>query len=468
MKTVAQMLADREILINKGKALFELVDTDNRDMTDEETAELEAINSQIESLNSEISKRQKFESAIEPTFETPVRRTQSPQPDNRLDDTPIHSPTMSQDKPRIIMPVASGRMKAFENTREGRETAHRCGMWLAATVYGNQVAADWCRNNGVDVRSALSGGVNTAGGVLVPEEFENAVIDLRAQYGIFRQYCRVRPMGSDTLNIPRKRGGLTAYHIGENKTGTESDQNWDNVTLSAKKGMVLTLMSSEISEDAAIDLANDMAMDMADAFALMEDNDGFLGDGSSTYGGITGIFVKALQSTYSTYAVHAAASTHDTIPEIDSDDLLGVMAKCSTRGKRNAAWYCGPTSQELIFNAIKIAGGGNTRDNLASSDRPMFLGYPIIVSELLPDSATTNYNGAAILGFGDLSLAATMGSRRGIRIALSTDRYFELDQIGVKATERFDINVHDLGSSAEIVNQSLAAKSPFVVLTGTT
>jgi hypothetical protein len=34
---------------------------------------------------------------------------------------------------------------------------------------------------------------------------------------VFRQECQVIPMGSDTLNWPRRTGGLTAYFTGENR-----------------------------------------------------------------------------------------------------------------------------------------------------------------------------------------------------------------------------------------------------------
>jgi hypothetical protein len=42
---------------------------------------------------------------------------------------------------------------------------------------------------------------------------------------------------------------------------------------------------------------------------------------------------------------------------------------------------------------------------------------------------------------------ARMGERRGIRVKTSDDRYFEYDQIGIQATERVDIVVHDVGDA---------------------
>ena len=47
----------------------------------------------------------------------------------------------------------------------------------------------------------------------------------------------------------RWRQSLTAHYVGENEAGTESDTAWDNVTLVARKLMVLTRMSSELAEE---------------------------------------------------------------------------------------------------------------------------------------------------------------------------------------------------------------------------
>jgi HK97 family phage major capsid protein len=63
--------------------------------------------------------------------------------------------------------------------------------------------------------AAQSEGVNSAGGVLVPEEFSTDIIDLRDEYGMFRRLCTGVPMGRDTINVPRRTGGLTAYPVGE-------------------------------------------------------------------------------------------------------------------------------------------------------------------------------------------------------------------------------------------------------------
>jgi len=458
MKTVQELIQEREALFAKASEILDTIDTDNRDMTEDEKSTYDAALSRMESLDKDIATRQRLEALEQPVFVRP-RVDQPPQPSNALPgDEPGKKTVRSTDKGPVIEAMRGhGKLQACKDTAQGREQAYRCGQWLAAVLYGNVHAADWCRKNGLDVRSALSGGVQTAGGALVPEEFERSIIDLREQYGLFRRVCRVTPMSSDMKTTPRKTGGLTAYFVGEGVDGTESDAGWDNVNLVAKKLMVLTRMSSEIAEDAIIDLADDMAFEIGYAFAYKEDYCGFLGDGTSTYGGIVGVFTKAIDGSHTKAAIDAT-SGHNLLTEIDADDLLSLMAAVPQYAKRGARWYCSPAAQEVVFNAIKIAGGGNTRDMLADADTPRFLGYPIEVTDILPDSPSTDYNNVGMIGFGNLMMAATLGNRRGIRVALSDQKYWTKDQIGIKGTERFDINVHDLGSTTK--------KSPFAVLVG--
>jgi HK97 family phage major capsid protein len=459
MKTVAQLKQEYAALLAETEKILDDADAADRAMTPEESSKYEAAIARLNEMKADIEQRMKLEAVQTPSFSERKPAVQV-QPSNKLDDTEVPPQATVRDTeagPRIETPRAYGRLVAFQKTPHGNMQAYRAGQWIRATIYGDVNAQDWCRRNGVGVRSALSGGVNTSGGALVPEELERAIIDLREEYGLFRRVVRVTPMGSDTRNIPRRTGGLTAHFVGENTAGTESDASWDNVQLVAKKLMVLTRMSSEVAEDAIIDLADTMAQEVAYAFAVKEDTVGFNGTGIGSDGGIVGVLVKALDANH-TMAKVAAATGHNLLTEIDADDLLSLMAKVAPYAKMGSAWYCSPAAQEVVFNAIKIAGGGNTRDMLADSDTPRFLGYPIYTTEVMADNPATDYTNAVMVGFGNLRQAVTMGDRRGIRVALSNEQYWEEDQIGVKGTERFDINVHDLGSTT--------AKSPFVVLVG--
>lgn len=437
---------ERARLFTEAEGMLDRLDAENRDFTKAEEKRYNGILASIDS-NTKMQELQKM---------NPNPR----QPGESEIFPPIGGDPMAG---RITSASYGGSVKAFANTREGKESAYRSGRFLMATLLGDENSRVWCNNHGMDadraIRMVHSGGENTKGGVLVPEELSSSIIRLVEEYGLFRRLARVAPMGSDTLNIPRRTGGLSAYYTGENQEGQESGSQWDLVALVARKLMVLSSISSEILEDNVISLSDTLATEAALAFAIKEDTVGFTGTGISTDGGIVGVNVKAIDGSHGMATV-AAASGHDTLPEIDADDLINLLAAVPLYAKRGAAWVCSPTAEEVVFNAIRIAAAGNTADILVRGQPSAFLGYPIEVTDVYPDSVSTNYNGLPMIGFGNLSQACTLGTRREIRMALSSDRYFELDQIGVKATMRHDINVHDLGSDT--------VKSPFVVLTGTT
>ncbi len=340
---------------------------------------------------------------------------------------------------------------------KNEEAAYRMGMWARSMLFGDQRAISWCNDHGVDVRAA-GGQVFSKGGALVPDEMANFIIDLREQHGLARQLVRVVPMGSDTLSIARRVGGVTAYFVGEGAAFTDSDKTWDNVTLTAKKLGALSKLSVELAEDAVIDVAADLANEQAYAFGNKEDDCWLNGDGTSTYGGIWGIRSKIIDGTHTQGAIDAA-SGHDTFAEIDADDLGLLRGRLPVYAERGARWLSSKFAKAQVFDALAVAAGGNTIMTVGERPRPTYLGDPIEVSQVMPAAATA-YNGAAMILYGDFALASTMGDRRGFTMQVLRELYAANGQIGVMGFERFDIVNHDLGSTT--------AAGPVVALLGKT
>ena len=157
-------------------------------------------------------------------------------------------------------------------------------------------------------------------------------------------------------------------------------------------------------------------------------------------------------------AVTVATATHNLFTEIDASDIAKLMAALPQYAKRNAKFYCSSVCEELVFNRLKASAGGNTVQTLQGTTGSSYLGYPIVISQVLPAGAATDYDALPMFYFGDLSRAASLGDRRQVRVFPSQHRYMELDQIGILATERIDIVCHDLGDGTNA--------GPIVALTG--
>ncbi len=427
---------------------------EGRPHTDEENKLFDELSAQMEQLELQITNIQE---TIARRDRADVDRKKSEEGRGRVTKADPPAVNAAVDTFRIpAVAKRTGKLKAFRGAH-AEERAYRSGMWARATLFRSERAFDWCLRNGIDIRNAQSEGDNSAGGALVPEDFSQAIIDLREEYGVFRQNTYVEPMGSDTMLIPRRKGGATAYYVGEGTQVTESATSWDNIRLTAKKLASLVRFSTEVDEDAIISFADRLAMEIAYAFANAEDLAGFTGDGTSTYGGIRGI-TNYLTTANGYGGVGNAASGHDTMAEIDATDLQTCMSKLPQYARKGAKWFCSSVAFDLIFGRLMANAGGNTIRDVEAGYTPMYLGYPIVISQVLPTSTGT-INGTPVLLFGNLNLTAAMGDRRGIRIRPSDQRYLEYDQLALLATQRFDIVNHDLDSSTA---------GPMAALCGTT
>lgn len=79
--------------------------------------------------------------------------------------------------------------------------------------------------------------------------------------------------------------------------------------------------------------------------------------------------------------------------------------------------------------------------------RPHLGAFPIVLTPVLP-SVSTTLAGSVMILFGNLSLAATIGSRRDITLARSEAASLDTDSVIYRATERVAISIHSLGDNS--------------------
>jgi HK97 family phage major capsid protein len=327
---------------------------------------------------------------------------------------------------------------------------------FARHLAGVKSATKWLSDNGH--LKAQTEGTDSAGGYTVPNIVSSDLIWLREMYGVARRNSRIYPMSSDTLLVPSATASTTVYYASEATAITASDITFGQVSLAAKKLAVLTIASKELGEDTVIDLGAALARDMAYAIAKEEDNACFNGDGTSTYGSITGILraVYGLNSTKANIAgvVLGAALSGASFSNFTLANFQAMVAKLPTYADQ-AKWYM---HKDLFFNGVAdklIALGGNAILDIqnAYTTAPTLFGYPIEWVQNMPKSpaATTP---VAILG--DLSKGVAFGDRRAMTVEVSDQVKFVEDALTYKATERFAFNAHDVGN----VNSDASLKVP--------
>jgi HK97 family phage major capsid protein len=240
--------------------------------------------------------------------------------------------------------------------------------------------------------------------------------------------------------------------VGEGAATTESNKTWGNVTLTAKKLAALARITNELNEDSIINVADDLASEIAYAFSNSEDEAGFNGTGTSTYGGIVGVRqqLKGLSGTIANIAglVVAAGNNYSEITLANFNTVISRLPQYADTP--NAKWYMHKSFFHEVADRLSYAAGGTTVAEIGAKTSRLFLGYPVQFAQVLPK---VEANDQVCALFGDLTLAAAFGDRRQTSIAFSEsatvggESVFERDQIAVRGSERVDISVHDVGNA---------------------
>jgi len=334
----------------------------------------------------------------------------------------------------------------FPGTRdEANFKAYAFGQWIRGSVLGNAKAAKWCAENGIKSQTE---GTNSEGGFTVPEIVSSSLIWLRNEYGIARRYSRIYPMTSDTLNVPNASTSTTTYYPGEATAITASDVVFSQVQLLAKKLAILTIVSKELNEDTVIDFGAMLAQDFAYGLALAEDAAAFQGDGTSTYGSITGIMprIKALSGTFTSIAsmVVGPVGTASALSSFTLANFQTMVAKLQPYATQ-PRWYM---HKNVFYSGVAdklIALSGNSIMDIqnAYGAEPTLFGIPISFVQNMP-SAPAASRTIAVLG--DLSKGVAFGDRRGVSVEVSDQVKFIEDALTFKATERYAFNAFDVGN----------------------
>jgi HK97 family phage major capsid protein len=335
-------------------------------------------------------------------------------------------------------------LKAFETVEE----AYGFGMFMAA-VAGHEKGKAYCAANGIPLTKAQAENVGASGGFLVPDSWLSTLIALMEQYGVFRRIANIIPMTRDTLHWPRRTGGLNAYFIGEGTAPTESTATWDDVLLIAKKLGILIRVSNELLEDAVVDVGDLIMREIALAMATKEDDLILNGDGTQSSGGITGLLDSTKLGT-TTGSVFTATG-HTTLDAITLKDILNFMGILPQYALDGAVFICNQQFATSVFGQLMANGGGNTLSTIAYGNNgaptpKRFLGVPIYVSQKMTSLSSPSGKFGCL--YGNINKAVAFGERRGLTVKRSTERYMDLDQLGILATQRIAVTVHDTGSTS--------------------
>ena len=437
MASNLKRLQDRAAVI--ASRLNELADIEDR--SEEQNVELRRLSDEADRVKGDLEFEQKL-LAKEAELRAVVERA-TPAPAPVVEAPKADEPAKTEI--RAILPHHT-QLRAFNERPEDVETAYKMGRWLRAHIFKNTDDIRWCKDHGVENR-ALGENSNATGGALVPEEFAARVIRLVENYGTFAASSVEKvTMTRDTMIVPKRVTGTTAYFVGEGTAVTESEPTYSNVQLIAKKLAVGTRMSSEVVEDALVSLADAVATEFATSLAYKTDLCGWVGDGTSTYGGIQGLVSKIDDGTH-TAAVVSADSGHTAFETLTITDFTKVMGKLPLYARQGAEWYISPAGYAAAMARLRYAAGGNTVADIGGGVNETFLGYKVNLVHVMNSTLGADSGKVKVL-FGNLGLSSIYARRRDFSVRLYDQVYATTDQLLLQGTMRFDIVHHSLGDAS--------------------
>ena len=450
MKSKKQLQEEIAELKAELEAICQLAEEEDRDLDDKEQARFDAIAGvgkkgddnhkagEIAALEIELQRAERREELMAGRLQGRIDRGEV---EVSGGEGPSGDPFGSITVPPSARRFPVNRLSGFEGADAVRE-AYASGMFVAAMI-GNESARDWCDENGINYKAVMVEGTDGLGGVTIPEPLEAALIRLVEEFGIFRQYAGRKAMAALTDTVPRRIGGLKVFYPDEAAALTRSDLRLDKVTLTAKKYACLSELSTELNEDSVLEMISLLVREMAAAKAEAEDLNGFLGDGTATYASTTGLAaaIDAVSGDPSKLTASAIA-----LGSLTMDDFEQCEAELPEFRGMSPAWYVNKSVWGKAMAPLMRAAGGNTVSDIANGVGKEFLGYPVRTTQVLPKTPAAN---DVIAFFGDLSMSSTLGTRRGMSFATSTEGdFFTNDTIGVKCTQRIAIENHDVGQEA--------------------
>lgn len=306
------------------------------------------------------------------------------------------------------------------------------------------------------IKNAMTEGVPSSGGFLVPSEQAARIHAVSLESEIVQPRSYVQPMNSNEMKIPAMVigdhgtalfGGFTASYVAEAGTISEADPKARGMTLTAKKLTGLIRFSSELNADTPGGM-NQIETLCGKGLGWYRDRAFLKGTGAGQPLGIL--------NADCTIAVDK--ETGQAADTIVFENLTNMMARMFAGSFSNSVWVAHQTTiPQLLTLSLAIGTGGDRIPVMTESNGQFYiLTRPVIFTEKTEPIGDK----------GDIMLADfsqyVVGLRSGMTFDTSIHVHFQTDELLSRIIERHD--GQPLWDEALTLEDGSTTVSPFVVL----
>lgn len=266
--------------------------------------------------------------------------------------------------------------------------------------------------------NALKEGSDGAGGYLVPDTYEETLVEALNEKNVLRQIGRTIQT-TRKLDIPVAYGGGDAVWAREGEPFAFTDVEFGKVTIDAHKLATSILVSDEMLEDGGIDLEAYLRKTFAERIGDAEERVFIRGTGG-------GMPLGLIQQA-------PVGATSRAEGKIDMDDMFSLMHSVKRPYRKNAVWVMSEDAYRLL-RQIKASNGQNVWvDDMKEGEPKTLFGYPIYICKYLDKVAP----GSIPVMFGDFSFF-WIGDRGKRVFKRLVERFADRGQVAFIASERVD------------------------------
>lgn len=283
----------------------------------------------------------------------------------------------------------------------------------------------WQMMRGRGVVNTLKEGADPDGGFLVPDEFENQLIQKLQEANVLWTISHVIQTNSGEHKIPVVASEGTAAWLDEEAAYTESNTRFSQVSLAAHKLGTLIKVSEELLNDSAFDLMAYLSDEFGRRLGNAEEQAFLTGTGTNQPTGI-------LTDTNGTSAGSTAAKT-DTLT---FDDLIDLFYSLKAPYRQNAVFLMSDDTIKTI-RKLKYKNDQYVWQPSVQAGQPdRILNCPVYTSPYMPNLAAGN---KPIL-FGDFNYY-WIADRQGRTFKRLNKLYAVTGQVGFLGSQRVDAKV---------------------------
>lgn len=276
------------------------------------------------------------------------------------------------------------------------------------------------RSNFKQVTNLLQEGVDTDGGYLVPEEYDNRLIDVLNENNIMRTLgTKITTSGLHRITITATKPA--ALWVEEGGKIPFSDSTFGQITIDAFKLAVGVKVTNELLYDSMFPLESYIIEQFGKAMGNAEEDAFLNGDGKKKPLGIFHQDGGAISD------VTTAGGS------ISSDDIISLVYALGRPYRQKAKFIMNDQTIAVIRKLKDGNGSYMWQPSIKEGEPDRLLGYPVFTSAYAPIVET----GKPAIAFGDFSYynIADRGTRS---IQELTELYAETDTTGFIAKERVD------------------------------